>query len=54
LRHYPRAAWINPRDSRFWPHTASLKLVDRLMGGRMYPLSLDGIDRALRELRHRR
>ncbi|HVI91909.1 MAG TPA: VWA domain-containing protein [Dongiaceae bacterium] len=54
LRHYPRAAWINPRDSRFWPHAASLKLVDRLMGGRMYPLSLDGIDRALRELRHRR
>jgi len=54
LQHYPRAAWINPRDGRFWSHTASLKLIDRLMAGRMYPLSLDGIDRALRDLRHRR
>lgn len=54
LRHYPRAAWINPRDSRMWNFTASLKLIDQLMAGRMYPLTLDGIDRALRELRFRR
>jgi hypothetical protein len=54
LRHYPRAAWINPRDSRMWNFTASLKLIDQLMTGRMYPLTLDGIDRALRELRFRR
>jgi uncharacterized protein with von Willebrand factor type A (vWA) domain len=54
LRHYPRATWINPRDSRMWNFTASLKLIDQLMTGRMYPLTLDGIDRALRELRFRR
>ncbi len=54
LRHYPRAAWINPRDTRMWTHTASLKLVDQMMAGRMYPLTLDGLDRALRDLRFRR
>jgi hypothetical protein len=54
LRHYPRAAWINPRDTRMWGHTASLKMIDQLMTNRMYPLTLDGLDRALRDLRTRR
>ncbi len=54
LRHYPRAVWINPRDPQLWGFTQSLKLIDQLMGGRMHPLTLDGLDNALRDLRHRR
>jgi uncharacterized protein len=27
-----------------------MKMVHRLMGGRMYPLTLEGLDRAMREL----
>jgi len=54
LRHYPRAVWINPRDRQLWGFTQSLKLIDQLMGGRMHPLTLDGLDNALRDLRHRR
>ncbi|MDY0882257.1 VWA domain-containing protein [Dongia soli] len=53
LRHYPRSAWINPRDQQLWGFTQSLKLIDQLMGSRMFPLTLDGIDDALRALRHR-
>jgi hypothetical protein len=30
--------------------TTSTKMVRQLMGGRMYPLTLDGLDRAMREL----
>jgi hypothetical protein len=33
-----------------WDFTYSIKMVQRLMGGRMYPLMLDGLDRAMREL----
>jgi uncharacterized protein len=30
--------------------TCSIKMVQQLMGGRMYPLTLEGLDRAMREL----
>lgn len=51
LRHYPRAAWINPRDPLHWDYTSSLKLLRQIMGDRMFPLTLDGLDAALRVLR---
>jgi uncharacterized protein with von Willebrand factor type A (vWA) domain len=33
-----------------WAYTHSITMVHQLMGGRMYPLTLDGLDRAMREL----
>jgi uncharacterized protein with von Willebrand factor type A (vWA) domain len=47
---YPRAVWINPRDRERWDYTQSVKLLRRLMGDRMFPLTLDGLDDALRAL----
>ena len=47
---YSRAIWLNPVPEKYWNGTASLQLVRQLMGGRMYPLTLDGLDRAMREL----
>jgi uncharacterized protein with von Willebrand factor type A (vWA) domain len=35
---------------REWDFTYSIKMVQQLMGGRMYPLTLEGLDRAMREL----
>ena len=51
LKHYPKAAWINPRDTHYWGFTASLKLMKQIMSDRMYPLTLDGLDEALKALR---
>ena len=51
LRHYPRAAWINPRDPSHWGYTKSLGMIRQQMGDRMYPLTLDGLDDALRALK---
>jgi uncharacterized protein with von Willebrand factor type A (vWA) domain len=51
LRHYPRAVWINPRAPDEWGYTKSLSMVRQLMGDRMYPLTLDGLDAALRALK---
>ncbi|MEZ5776642.1 MAG: VWA domain-containing protein [Hyphomicrobiaceae bacterium] len=47
---YQHAVWLNPVPEQHWDWTASIGLVRRLMGGRMYPLTLDGLDRAIREL----
>jgi uncharacterized protein with von Willebrand factor type A (vWA) domain len=47
---YRRAVWLNPVPQQHWEWTPSIRLVRQLMDGRMYPLTLDGIDAATREL----
>jgi uncharacterized protein with von Willebrand factor type A (vWA) domain len=49
-RTYPAAVWLNPVPEAQWSHTQSIRMLRQLMGGRMYPLTLDGLDRAMREL----
>jgi uncharacterized protein len=49
-RTYPACVWLNPVPEREWGYTASIGLMRQLLGGRMYPLTLDGLDRAIREL----
>jgi hypothetical protein len=49
-RTYPAAVWLNPVPEREWDFTHSIQMVRQLMGGRMYPLTLEGLDRAMREL----
>lgn len=50
LSVYQRAVWLNPVQEAWWGHTQSVDMIQRLMDGRMYPLTLDGLDRATREL----
>ncbi len=47
---YEHCVWINPIPREHWSWTPSIGLVQRLMGGRMYPLTLSGLDEAMREL----
>ncbi|KTT70004.1 vWA domain-containing protein [Sphingomonas endophytica] len=51
---YPAAAWLNPLPVVQWGYTASIAMMRELMGDRMYPLTLDGIDAAMRELTRKR
>jgi uncharacterized protein with von Willebrand factor type A (vWA) domain len=51
---YPAAAWLNPLPQAHWDYTASVGMIRELMGGRMYPLTLDGLDAATRELTRKR
>ncbi|WP_421694185.1 vWA domain-containing protein [Aestuariivirga sp.] len=47
---YPKAVWLNAGAERYWSYSPSINLVSRTLEGRMFPLTLDGIDRAMREL----
>ena len=47
---YPATAWLNPVPKDQWRFTHSIKLVRDLLSDRMYPLTLDGIEDATREL----
>jgi uncharacterized protein with von Willebrand factor type A (vWA) domain len=48
--HYRRSAWLNPTPKQGWQHTGSIGMVRELMEGRMFPLTVDGIDTMAREL----
>ncbi len=47
---YSHAVWLNPIPEQNWSWTPSIKLVRDLFEGRMYPLTLEGLDEAMREL----
>jgi uncharacterized protein with von Willebrand factor type A (vWA) domain len=47
---YPAAVWLNPVAEQYWGYTSSIQVVRQLMQDRMYPLTLAGLDNAMRTL----
>jgi uncharacterized protein with von Willebrand factor type A (vWA) domain len=47
---YERVAWLNPTPRAYWDYTPSIGIVERLLGGRMYEMTLEGLDEAMRDL----
>src|SRR6267154_6677013 len=50
LDAYPKAVWLNPVPEKYWGGTTSIGMIHQLLEQRMFPLTLDGIDRGIREL----
>ena len=50
LDTYPHAVWLNPEPEHLWPYRHSITVLHSLMGGRMFPLTLEGLERAMRLL----
>jgi uncharacterized protein with von Willebrand factor type A (vWA) domain len=50
--HFPRLVWLNPEPDDRWNWTPSIQLTRELVGNRMFPLTLAGLDDAMRALRH--
>ncbi len=47
---YPATVWINPVPEKQWSYSQSTKMIRELIGGSMHPLTLSGLDDAMREL----
>lgn len=47
---YPAAVWLNPVPEAHWGYSQSIALMRQLMNDRMYPLTLGGLDDAMRTL----
>ena len=47
---YKDTVWINPQPASTWDYHESIRMTRDLLGERMYPLTLDGLDRAMRQL----
>lgn len=50
FEHWKHAVWLNPVPQRGWRYTQSTQMIANLVGGRMYPLTLAGLDEAMKEL----
>ena len=50
LRAWPRAAWLNPVPEEHWGWTTSIQNLRRILDGRMFPLTLGGLERAMKSL----
>jgi uncharacterized protein len=49
-RTYPACVWLNPVAESEWDYTQSIRMMRQLLGDRMFPLTLEGLDAAMREL----
>jgi hypothetical protein len=50
IRTYPHVAWLNPVARKHWDYSESTTILRRLLGERMFPLTLEGLEAAMREL----
>ncbi len=48
---WPRHLWINPVAEEDWRHAQSTDLIARIFGGKMVPMTLEGLSRGIKELR---
>ena len=54
LGAWPRAIWLNPQPHNRWSYVPSIQMVRELMGERMYPLTLEGLEQGIRALQRAR
>ena len=47
---YPKALWLNPEPEEIWGYRQSIGILKEIMGGRMYPTTIQGLERAMRAL----
>jgi len=50
VRTWRHCVWLNPIREQHWGYTPSIAMIRDIMEGRMYPLTLEGLDRAMAEL----
>lgn len=47
---WPNHVWINPLDEKYWDYTQSVDMIREIFDGKMVPMSLEGLTRAMKTL----
>ncbi|OEZ94581.1 vWA domain-containing protein [Duganella phyllosphaerae] len=47
---FPKFVWLNPEPEGSWQYRQSIAIIRQLMNNRMYPITIDGLERAMRAL----
>ncbi|MDT3680377.1 MAG: VWA domain-containing protein [Burkholderiaceae bacterium] len=50
VERFPKFAWLNPEPEGVWEYRQSIAVIRQVLQGRMYPLTIQGLERAMREL----
>ena len=51
VAHFPQLVWLNPENPDYWDRTQSNKMTRQLIGERMFPLTVNGIESAIKCLK---
>jgi uncharacterized protein with von Willebrand factor type A (vWA) domain len=47
---FPKFAWLNPEPERLWQYRQSISVIRQIVNNRMFPVTIDGLERAMRAL----
>jgi uncharacterized protein with von Willebrand factor type A (vWA) domain len=47
---FPKFAWLNPEPEGVWQYRQSVTMIRQLMNNRMFPVTIEGLERAMRVL----
>jgi len=47
---FPKYIWLNPEPEGLWQYRQSISVIRQIMNNRMFPLTIDGLERAMRLL----
>ena len=47
---FPKFAWLNPEPEHLWEYRQSIAVIRQIMNNRMFPITLEGLERAMRLL----
>ncbi len=50
VHQFPKFVWLNPEPEGLWQYRQSIAIIKQLMGNRMYPVTMDGLERAMQML----
>src|SRR5919202_1726745 len=50
IRTYPHTVWLNPVAKKHWDYSESTTIIRRLFSDRMYPITIEGLEAAMKEL----
>ena len=50
VERFPKFAWLNPEPEGVWEYRQSIAVIRQVLHNRMYPVTLQGLERAMREL----
>jgi uncharacterized protein with von Willebrand factor type A (vWA) domain len=50
IHAFPKFAWVNPEPQGVWQYRQSISVVQQIMHQRMYPLTIKGLEEAMRHL----
>jgi uncharacterized protein with von Willebrand factor type A (vWA) domain len=51
VEKFPNTVWMNPSNEYYWDGVSTIKIIKEIFKDRMFPLTLDGLAKAMKTLK---